>query len=60
MKPYELDRLVAKIKAAIHRKRCHETQIQDVRAKPYISRRDRDELITRILDAARKGKSAGL
>ena len=60
MKPYELNRLVDKIKAAIHRKRYHEAQIQDVRAKPYISKRDRNELITRILDAARKGKSAGL
>ena len=59
MKPYELDRLVFKIEAAIHRKRFHETQIQDVQAKPYISIRDRNELISRIFDAARKGKSAG-
>jgi DNA-binding NtrC family response regulator len=57
MKPYELDRLVVKIKAAIHRKRYHETQIQDIQAKPYISIRNRNELLSRIFDAARKGKS---
>ena len=59
MKPYELDRLVVTIKAAILRKRHHETQIQDIQAKPYISTRDRNKLISRILDAARRGKSAG-
>jgi len=59
MKPYELDELVEKIKAAINRKRCHETQIREAQMKPYISERERDESISRILDAALKGKADG-
>jgi len=56
MKPYDLGELVVKIKAASHRKQSHETQIRDIRTKPYITERERKESISRILDVARKGK----
>ena len=59
MKPYELDELVVKIRAAIRRKRYHETHIRELQAKPYVSEHERDEFISRILDAVRKGKSGG-
>jgi len=59
MKPYELDELLKKIKAAINRKRSHEAQIREIQMKPYISERERAESIARILDAARRGKSDG-
>ncbi|MDF1593427.1 MAG: response regulator [Desulfobacterales bacterium] len=55
IKPYELDSLIVKIRSAVRRKRHHEMQIRKVRTKPYISKRECDELIARILDATRRG-----
>ena len=49
MKPCDLDLLMAKVAAAAARKRRRESQIRDVQTTPYISRRDREERIARIL-----------
>ncbi|MEW6674343.1 MAG: response regulator [Thermodesulfobacteriota bacterium] len=57
MKPYELEELTVKIRAAAHRKRHHEAQLREVLTKPYISERERDDSISRILNAARRGNS---
>ena len=51
MKPCDLDELVFKVKAAAKRKRIDETKILEARMKPYISRRDKDKIISKILDS---------
>ena len=51
MKPCDLDELVLKVKKAANRKRIDETKILEARMKPYISKRDRDKIISRILDS---------
>ncbi|MGB5620819.1 MAG: hypothetical protein WBM78_28515 [Desulfobacterales bacterium] len=52
MKPFDIDQLIDKIYAAAKRKRDREAGIREVRSRPYISERERDELISRILDDA--------
>jgi DNA-binding NtrC family response regulator len=51
MKPCDLDELVLKVKAAANRKRRHETKILEARMKPYISKRDKNKIISKILDS---------
>ena len=52
VKPFEIDQLIDKINTAAKRKRDREARIREVRSRPYISERERDELISRILDDA--------
>lgn len=51
MKPCDLEELVLKVKAAANRKRSHETKILEARMKPYISKRDKEKMISKILDS---------
>lgn len=50
MKPCDLNDLISKAKGAVSRKKEREAKIRDVRIKPYISEREREELISRILN----------
>ena len=52
VKPFDIDQLIDKITSAAKRKRDREAIIREVRSRPYISERERDELISRILDDA--------
>jgi DNA-binding NtrC family response regulator len=49
-KPCDLNALISKAKQAASRKKEREAKILSVRMKPYISKRERDELISNILD----------
>jgi DNA-binding NtrC family response regulator len=49
VKPFEIVQVIDKIKAAAIIKRDREARIREVRSRPYISERERDELISRIL-----------
>jgi YesN/AraC family two-component response regulator len=49
MKPCDLDDLISKAEQAASRKKDSEDKIRDVRMKPYISERERDEMIFRIM-----------
>ena len=51
MKPCDLDELIFKVKKAAIRKRNHETKILEAQMKPYISKRERDDIISKILDS---------
>ena len=51
MKPCDLDELVLKVKEAANRKRIDETKILETRMKPYISKRDKEKIISKILDS---------
>ncbi len=52
VKPFDIDQVIDKINAAAKRKRDREARIREVRSRPYISERERDDLISRILDDA--------
>jgi DNA-binding NtrC family response regulator len=52
VKPLDIDQVTDKINAATKRKRNREAGIREVRSRPYISERERDDLISRILDDA--------
>jgi len=52
VKPFDIDRVIDKINAAAKRKRDREAGIREVRSRPYISEREKDDLISRILDDA--------
>ena len=52
VKPFDIDQVIDKINAAAKRKRDREAKIREVRSRPYISERERDDLISRILDDA--------
>ena len=49
MKPCEFVELTAKVEAAARRKRERESKIFDVHARPYITAREKEELIATIL-----------
>ena len=49
MKPCDLVELTAKVEAAVRRKRDRENKILDVRSRPYITGREKEELIAAIL-----------
>ena len=51
MKPCDINELVFKVKKAANTKRNHETKILEARMKPYISKRDKDQIISKILDS---------
>jgi hypothetical protein len=51
MKPCDLKELVSKVKKAANIKRNHETKILEARMRPYISKRDKDQIIAKILDS---------
>jgi DNA-binding NtrC family response regulator len=48
-KPFDINDLISKAKKAVQKKRVCETKILDVKMKPYISEKERNELISRIL-----------
>ena len=48
-KPCDLNDLISKAKQAASRKKEREAKILNVRMKPYISKRERDKLISKIL-----------
>ena len=48
-KPCDLNDLISKAKQAVSRKKEREAKILSARMKPYISERERDELISKIL-----------
>jgi len=50
MKPCDLTDLIQKAEQAVTRKRKREAELLDAEIKPYISEREREELISRILD----------
>lgn len=50
IKPYDMDELLAKARNAASRKREREEKIRDVKSRPYISDRERKELIEKILE----------
>ena len=52
VKPFDIDQVIDKINAAAKRKRDREAGIREVRSRPYISERERDDLISRILNDA--------
>ena len=49
IKPYDMDELLQKARSAVSRKRGREEKITDARSKPYISDREREDLILKIL-----------
>jgi len=51
MKPCDLKELVVKVTKAAHIKRNHETKIREARMRPYISKRNKDKIIAKILDS---------
>ena len=51
MKPCDINELVFKVKKAANTKRNHETKILEARMRPYISKRDKDQIISKILDS---------
>ncbi|MDD3619589.1 MAG: response regulator, partial [Desulfobulbaceae bacterium] len=51
IKPCELQVLIAKAEQAAARKREREDRILDVRMTPYITDRERNRLITEILES---------
>ncbi|MBI4792891.1 MAG: response regulator [Deltaproteobacteria bacterium] len=52
LKPYDMEKMVSLINEAAARKRNFDEQIREARMIPYISERDRQELIDRIEAAA--------
>jgi len=50
MKPCDIDLLIAKVNAASFRKRNREKQVLEIRMVPYITKRERDERISKILE----------
>jgi len=50
VKPCDIDELLAKANNAVDRKRDREEKISNVKLKPYISGREREELILKILE----------
>jgi len=51
-KPYDIEQLVATITEALARKRKFEDRIFDARIKPYCSERERERLITGLIDGS--------
>ena len=49
-KPFDLNDLISTAKQAVTRKKEREAKILSARMKPYISERERDELISKILE----------
>jgi DNA-binding NtrC family response regulator len=50
MKPCDIDVLIAKVNAAAIRKREREKQILEIRMVPYLTKRESDERISKILE----------
>ncbi len=49
-KPFDIDQLVEKIAAAAKKKRGRDDKIREIRTRPYISEREREEMIRRLLE----------
>ena len=52
LKPYDMEKMVSLINEAAARKRNFDEKLREARMIPYISERDRQELIDRIEAAA--------
>ncbi len=50
-KPCELDQLISKADQAVTRKREREAKIFNIRTKPYITKQERDDQISKVLSA---------
>jgi len=48
-KPCDIDLLISKAEAAFSKKEERESRIRDIRAKPFITKKDRDEMISGVL-----------
>ncbi len=48
-KPCDIDHLISKAETAFSRKEDREARIRDIRSKPYITKADRDEMISGVL-----------
>ena len=48
-KPCDINQLISKARQAVSRKKEREAKIFDIRIKPYLTKQDRDELISQIL-----------
>ena len=51
MKPCDLDQLIVKVNGAAKRKNDRESKILEVRIRPYITDREKDKLISAILES---------
>jgi DNA-binding NtrC family response regulator len=51
MKPCHMEDLMTKVDEAVGRKRIREARILEVQMKPYISDRERDQLISEVLNS---------
>jgi DNA-binding NtrC family response regulator len=58
-KPCDLEALAAKALEAARHKRRHEELLREARTRPYITRRQREALIARLLEAARRPRAGG-
>lgn len=56
VKPYDTERLIVLINEAAARKKNFAAQLLDARQIPYISERDREQLIAEIIEAAATGR----
>jgi len=50
LKPCDINHLISKAKQAVFRKKEREAKIFDIRIQPYITRQERDELISQVLE----------
>lgn len=49
-KPFDIEQLVEKITAAAKRKRDRDARVREIRTRPFISERERKEMINRLLE----------
>ena len=59
VKPFDTDRLIALVDEAAQIKRNFVEEIRETRQIPYISERNRENLLAEIMEAAAKGKRSG-
>lgn len=55
VKPFDTDRLIALVNEAARKKRNFADKIRETRQIPFISERNREELLATIMEAAAKG-----
>ena len=51
MKPCDINELISKVKQAVSRKKEREAKIFNIRIKLYITKQERDEMISKILES---------
>ncbi len=50
-KPCDINELISKVKQAVSRKKEREAKIIDIRIKLYITKQERDEMISKIFES---------